>query len=129
MLEERVLKDRRDKFVSLYSPDTLNIDVIVGYRADDGFFNHILRFLRGYYYVGDMFEIMRSGFLGMQVAFKSERAIKRLKEVYKEESPQKYKGKYHIRVANASREIQNMTFGGFNNLVITDILRGGIDEV
>lgn len=129
MFKEKVLRDRREKFISMYSPDMSNVDVIVGYRADDGFFNYILRFLRGYYYVGDMFEIMRSGFLGIQVVFKSEKAIKRLNNVYKEGSPKKYNGKYYDRVSCAIKEIDKMAAKSLGNETIADILRGVVDEI
>jgi hypothetical protein len=57
-------------------PDTANVDVMIGYRADDSYFSFAEDFLNNTISLRDLNLAMRLGTLGEQVVLLSERAFK-----------------------------------------------------
>lgn len=61
-----------------YLPPTENIDVIIGYRADDSYFTFARAFLRNDISLEQLSRAMRLGDLGEQVVLKSPKAFKQI---------------------------------------------------
>ena len=58
-----------------FLPDYRNYDVIIGYRADDSYFQFAKDFIQGTISLKTLGEAMRLGKLDEQIILKSEKAI------------------------------------------------------
>ncbi len=115
-----------------YILDRFNInvnayDVIVGYRADDSYFDYAELFVNNGLSVQQLAEAMRLGKLGEQIVLKSKFAFSQIQ----------YKGfdiaekeKYYVlrkaRDDEANSLFQQMAGNPFDGLFIQDIIRGEI---
>ena len=63
---------------SFFRPDYDNVDLIIGYRADDSYFSFARDFLNGTISYRQLGNAMHLGKLGLQVVVKSEAAFQRL---------------------------------------------------
>ncbi len=61
--------------VEKYKVDTSNVDVIIGYRADDSYIKIVDSFLEGKLTIDEVDMMFRKGKLGMQVFIKSHKAF------------------------------------------------------
>jgi len=59
--------------------DTVSVDVIIGYRADDNYFSFARGFLNGTLSYGQLCRAIRLGGLGLQVVLKSQEAFARIR--------------------------------------------------
>ena len=92
-----------------YKLDTSNVDVIIGYRADDSYFTYAEEFLAGTIYRDTLETAIRYGQLGLQVFIKSEKAFERLKQEGKSELvPVEYNDYYMKRDARAKEEYRRI---------------------
>lgn len=66
------------KIVEYYKIDTIDADVIVGYRADDGYMAIIERFLLNQITIDETKRLFYRGDLGLQVFIKSRKAFEQL---------------------------------------------------
>ena len=102
-------------------------DVIVGYRADDSYFDYAESFLNNSISIEQLARAMRLGKLGEQVVIKSQYAFSKLnyegfdiaeKDIF-----------YVLRKARddeANQLYESMLEGEDDGLYIRDIMRGGI---
>ena len=128
-------KEARDYLIQNFAVDLSRADVIVGYRADDSYFQYATDFLRNRISLDKLSEAMRLGKLGEQVAIKSERAFKRLEFKRAYPTAQKYIGLYMQRYTRARETYRKSLRGQIripNKLTIERIIQEGIkndDEI
>lgn len=96
-------------WLSKYYIDVSNYDVVIGYRADDAYFEFPLKFLKNNISIEDLEEIYLLGNLGIQYTFISERAIKLLKFKKAIECEKSYIGEYYKIVKIAIDEYRAKT--------------------
>lgn len=75
-----VLGSRIQAVLDNFKINTKNVDIMVGYRADDSYFTVAEAFVLGTLYKEAMELAFRRGDLGLQVFFKSSRAFERLRQ-------------------------------------------------
>lgn len=63
-----------DFLISRFAIDTSEYDIVIGYRADDGYFSIVSHFLTGQFDVDGLKHAMAQGLLGEQVVMKSQEA-------------------------------------------------------
>ena len=102
-------------------------DVIVGYRADDSYFDYAESFLNNGISVEQLACAMRLGKLGEQVVLKSQYAFSCLHfEGFEAASRQQYHTRRKARNDEANRLYLNLLDEDDDGLYIRDIMRGGI---
>lgn len=74
----------RDFILSRFMPDTDNVDVIIGYRADDSYFSFAEDFVNNVISLRDLEMAMNLGTLGEQVVLISERSFKQIEFIEQE---------------------------------------------
>lgn len=110
-----------------FLPDYRNYDVIIGYRADDSYFQFAKDFIQGTISLKTLGEAMRLGKLGEQIVLKSEKAFQTIKFVgYEKVDHKEYFSKRAQRDNKARSEyrkyLKNKKFDK-NDIYIIDILR------
>ena len=102
-------------------------DMIIGYRADDSYFDFAEAFLNNAITVSQLSAAMRLGKLGEQIVLKSEFAFQNLKF---EDAEVAEKENYYVlrksRSDKANRMFQKNLEAETDGLFIQDIIRGGI---
>lgn len=96
-LDNEVAVDNIKKLISRYKINTTGYDVIIGYRADDSYFQYATSFVKGLIYKGTLDTALRFGELGIQVFIKSKSAFEALSQVSVELVPRLYKQRYDKR--------------------------------
>lgn len=97
-----IVLDNIEKLKAKYKLDTSNVDVIVGYRADDSYFQYAKDFVSALISKEALDRALRLGNLGLQVFIKSQKAFDNLKIVTKpEEVDRKYEGAFIKRDKSA----------------------------
>ena len=71
----------KEFILSRFMPDTTNVDVMIGYRADDSYFSFAEDFVNNTISLRDLNLAMQLGTLGEQVVLLSERSFKQIKYV------------------------------------------------
>ena len=71
-------KQVREYIINNFSIDLNNVDVIIGYRADDSYFSFARDFVRNTITIAQLSEAMELGKLGLQVVLHSEKAFDQL---------------------------------------------------
>lgn len=69
----------RDFLIERFKPDTTNIDVMIGYRADDSYFSFAEDFINNTISLRDLNLAMQLGTLGEQVVLLSKRAFEQIR--------------------------------------------------
>lgn len=95
---------RINQLIKKYKLNTSGYDIIIGYRADDKYFQYVKNFIGSLLTISQLEMAIRLGDLGLQVFIKSEQAFKRLKQTDRIVVPEKYKLMYDKRVDKATRE-------------------------
>ena len=104
-LDTEVARDVRDCLLANFMPPVGEADVVVGYRADDSYFNYADAFVNNALPLRRLGEAMRLGRLGLQIALRTERAFSRLLFLGAEEVPWAiYHSRYGTRDADARAE-------------------------
>lgn len=108
-------------------PDYRNYDVIIGYRADDSYFQFAKDFIQGTISLKTLGEAMRLGKLGEKIVLKSEKAFQTIKFIgYEKVDLKEYFSKRAQRDNKARSEyrtyLKNKKFDK-NDVYIIDILR------
>ena len=117
----------RDYIVNNFSVDLTDVDVIIGYRADDSYFSFARDFVKNSITVSQLARAMELGKLGLQVVLHSEKAFKQLtfiKSTIAENET--YYTKRVARDLQAREEYQNTTRNiqvDKDDLFIMDIIR------
>ena len=96
------------EWLSQYYVDVNDYDVVIGYRADDSYFRFPLRFMTGDLAYDDLERIYRSGDLGIQYAFMSEKAIGLLEYRSCFQCDDAYLGHYFSIVKEATRRFDEL---------------------
>lgn len=91
-----------------YYIDVRQYDVVIGYRADDSFFEFPKMFVSSQIRVVRLKQIYQLGFLGKQIAIISEKAFKKLKYLESIEASPIYKDKYIYRIDDADRRFKEI---------------------
>ncbi len=100
----------REYILSHYMPDTTNVDVMIGYRADDSYFSFAEDFVNNTISLRDLNIAMQLGTLGEQVVLLSERAFGQIEFVeyetadYREYYYKRAKRDQDARAAYAGRK-------------------------
>lgn len=71
----------REFILSRFMPDTANVDVMIGYRADDSYFSFAEDFVNNAISLRDLNLAMQLGTLGEQVVLLSQRSFKQIEYV------------------------------------------------
>lgn len=104
-------------------------DLIVGYRADDSYFDYAESFLNNGLSVEQLARAMRLGRLGEQIVMKSKFAFSCLRyEGYEVAPKEKYYTLRKARDSEANRLYLEMLEEESDGLYIQDIIRGGIQN-
>lgn len=102
-------------------------DLIVGYRADDSYFDYAESFLNNTISVEQLAQAMRLGKLGEQIVIKSQFAFSNLKfEGYEVADKNQYYDLRKVRNDEANQYYLKMLDQEMDGLFIQDIIRGGI---
>lgn len=120
----------RDYIVKNFSINLKDIDVIIGYRADDSYFSFARDFVKNSITISQLSRAMELGKLGIQVVLHSEKAFEQLTYVKSTiASNEIYYTKRVARDLQAREEYKNATRNIIENkddLFIMDIIRQGV---
>ena len=123
---ERLNCGRINQIIEKYYIDVNDFDVVIGYRADDAYFRFPKEFIEGNISIEDLEEVFNLGSLGVQYAFISEKAIKRLHFVKAIQTSKEYVGLYYSQVLEATKlfdEIVYKSISSNKGTRIGDILK------
>ncbi|MCD8053026.1 MAG: DUF3990 domain-containing protein [Lachnospiraceae bacterium] len=120
-------KNARDFILSRFMPDTANVDVMVGYRADDSYFSFAEDFVNNTISLRDLNLAMKLGTLGEQVVLLSERSFGQIEFIgyevadYREYYYKRARWDQMARASYASRKknLQQL----MNDIFVLDIMR------
>lgn len=117
----------REFILSRFMPDTDNVDVMVGYRADDSYFSFAEDFVNNVISLRDLERAMQLGTLGEQVVLISERSFKQIEFIEQETAD--YREYYFKRAerdkkareayASQKKNLQQL----INDIFVLDIIR------
>ena len=120
----------RKYIIDNFSIDLTDVDVIIGYRADDSYFSFARDFVKNSITVSQLSKAMELGKLGLQIVVRSEKAFSQLKYVgYTIASNEIYYTKRLARDLSAREEYQKHTKNiqiDKDDLFIMDIIRQGV---
>ena len=85
----------KEFILSHYMPDTENVDVMIGYRADDSYFSFAEDFVNNTISLRDLNIAMQLGTLGEQIVLLSERSFQKIEFIEYEIAD--YRKYYHQR--------------------------------
>lgn len=71
----------REFILSRFMPDMMDVDVMIGYRADDSYFSFAEDFVNNTISLRDLSRAMQLGTFGEQVVLLSERAFKQIEHI------------------------------------------------
>lgn len=129
-LDLEVAVEIRDYLLAHFLPPVDEADVVIGYRADDSYFNFASAFVNNGLPVARLNDALRLGRLGLQVALRSEKAFGRLAFQGSEEVDwELYHKRYVTRDASAREEWRRVKARGMmaGDVVFAyDILRRGV---
>ena len=129
-LDTDIAIEVRDYLIANFMPPIRDSDVVIGYRADDSYFNYADSFVNNALPVRRLNEALHLGRLGMQVALRTERAFASLTFLGAEEMPwSEYHPRYVARDADARaqwREVVKKTPSAAGDLFAVDIIRRGL---
>ena len=122
-----IARKAKQYLIDNFSINVNAYDVIVGYRADDSYFDYAESFINNTITVEQLSKAMKLGKLGEQIVIKSETAFSRLKfDGYSIANKEKY---YSLRLSR-NNEANSTYFDILNEsndgLFIQDIIRGNI---
>ena len=112
---EKLNHARIQKLIEKYYIDIEEYDYIIGYRADDAYFRFPKEFISGNISIEDLEEVFRLGSLGVQDAFVSEKAIKRIHFIEAKQTSDKYVGMYYSQVLDATILFDEILYKSINS--------------
>lgn len=116
----------REFILSRFMPDTTDVDIMIGYRADDSYFSFAQDFVAGAISYRQLGEAMRLGKLGEQIVLVSEKAFDRIRYVSNspaEASVYYKRKKERDKVARKAYRGTKSEELSPNELLIVDIIR------
>lgn len=117
----------REFILSRFMPDTDNVDVIIGYRADDSYFSFAEDFVNNVISLRDLEMAMKLGTLGEQVVLISERSFKQIEFIGQETAD--YREYYFKRTQRDTKARETYAYRKknlqqlINDVFILDIIR------
>ena len=128
-LDTDIAIEVRDYIVANFMPPVSESDVVIGYRADDSYFNYADSFVNNALPLRRLNEALHLGRLGTQVALRTERAFECLAYLGSEEVPwNEYHPRYVTRDADARTQWRNVVKTApraTDDLFAVDIIRRG----
>lgn len=127
----QVQSSAKDYLINNFNIDYENYDVIVGYRADDSYFQFAKVFLNNGITYKTLSNAMYLGELGNQYAIKSEKAFSKLTFTTAYKAPATIWFEKKIVRENKAREIytnSKLEKISDNDILLTDIIRGRISD-
>lgn len=120
-------RNAKDFIISRFLPDISDVDILIGYRADDSYFSFAEDFVNNTISLRDLSLAMQLGTLGEQVVLLSKRSFEQIHFVRYEIAPHhEYYKKRIIRdraarkaYANRKKDLQQLT----TDIFVLDILR------
>ena len=104
-------------------------DLIIGYRADDSYFDYAEAFLNNAITVSQLSAAMRLGKLGEQIVLKSEYSFTQIQfEGFETAEKEHYYTLRKARDDKANQQYMNILENDTDGLFIQDIIRGGISN-
>ena len=70
-----------DELAKRYGPDLSQYDLVIGYRADDSYYQYTAGFLNGSFPLELLLEAMKAGSLGLQYVLKSQKAFREIRYI------------------------------------------------
>lgn len=124
-------REARDRLIGAYAPDEARCDVIVGYRADDSYFDYARGFVEGALSLQQLSQALYLGELGEQYVLVSQRSFGRIP--FRGAEPVEGAA-WYVRFAQrdaAARQAYRQSVkerpAASDDIFILDILRGGFD--
>ena len=135
-LDTEIAMEVRDYLLSNFMPPVEDYDVVVGYRADDSYFNYAASFVNNTLSLQRLGEAMHLGRLGIQVALRTERAFSGLTYMGAEEVLwSAYHPRYIMRDTAARgewRDVVKCAGRAADDMFAIDVIRKGLrhgDEI
>ena len=129
-LDTDIAIEIRDYLLANFMPPIMSSDIVIGYRADDSYFNYADSFVNNALSVGRLNEALHLGRLGTQVALRTEMAFERLAYLGAEEVPwEEYHPRYVSRDTDARtqwREVVRKSQRAADDMFAVDIIRRGL---
>ena len=129
-LDTDIAIEVQDYLMANFMPPIQDSDIVIGYRADDSYFNYADSFVNNALPIRRLTEALHLGRLGMQVALRTERAFECLTYLGAEEvSWSEYHPRYVGRDADARtqwREVVKKSSSAADDLFAVDIIRRGL---
>lgn len=120
-------KSAKDFIVSRFMPDISDVDVLIGYRADDSYFSFAEDFINNTISLRDLNLAMQLGTLGEQIVLLSERSFRQIEFIgYEVADYREYYYKRTVRDQNARIEYKDRKKNLqqlMEDLFILDIMR------
>jgi len=126
-IDNNVGSNAREYILTHFLPDISDVDVIIGYRADDSYFSFAEDFINNTISVRDLNQAMRLGTLGEQVVLISEKAFCQI--VFEGYETADYREYYYkrterdVQAREAYRRQKKELSVLKNDLFVLDILR------
>ena len=122
-----IAKRARDYLIENFGINVNAYDIIIGYRADDSYFDFAETFLNNGITVEQLAEAMKLGKLGEQIVIKSKYAFSKLKfEGFEKANKIKYYVLRKSRNDSANKMYLDILNSSTDGLYIQDIIRGDI---
>ena len=122
----------REYIMEHFMPDVSNVDVMIGYRADDSYFSFAEDFVNNTISVRDLNQAMQLGTLGEQVVLLSEKAFAQIEYIgYETADYREYYFKRKQRDEHARLEYKNQKKNLKvlrEDLFVLDIMREGLKD-
>ena len=117
----------RDFILSRFLPDTADVDIMIGYRADDSYFSFAEDFLNSTISLRDLSLAMQLGTLGEQIVLLSEHSYRQIEFIgyetadYREYYYKRFDRDYNARstYANRKKNLEQLV----DDIFILDIMR------
>ncbi len=103
----------REYILSNFTPDISDVDVMIGYRADDSYFSFAEDFVNNIISLRDLNRAMQLGKLGQQVVLLSKRAFEQIEFMGYEVADYR---KYYYKRAERDRDARAAYMNGKKNL-------------
>ena len=124
-----IAEEAKDYLQAHFLVDLSQVDIVIGYRADDSYFTFAQDFVSGAISLNKLSEAMRLGKLGEQIVLKSEKSFSQIRFLGAEPAiAETYYEKKSMRDREARRAYRQTrkATDGINELFIIDIMREGI---
>ena len=129
-LDTDIAIEVREYLMANFMPPIQDSDIVIGYRADDSYFNYADSFVNNALPISRLNEALHLGRLGIQVALRTERAFESLTYRGAEEvSWDEYHPRYVTRGTDARtqwREVVKKASRAADDLFAVDIIRRGL---